>query len=372
MSAPIQERLMDTQAVPQNDDKKYAWVYLINLVFYFIPLYFMPLDPFKLGLSLAAIIPFIACYFWAYNSSSQKAIYPIVAMVLLACMVTPLTSGSLSFFSFTGFFIGFFYPIKRALLGFVAISLILLGLNIALGFEHYLFTLYGMMIVLAVGVFGVMERNRQHIKRQQQQSKDEIHSLATMLERERIARDLHDIMGHSLSSIALKAELADKLLAANRVDMARQQLQELTLIARESLTQVRDTVSHYKHKGLEASLFHLAQTLRDKGILVQRQGELPELEANMEGQLILILTEWASNLLKHSHAHHCSICFEQQGDHLVLIMEDDAKAEAIEEGNGIKGMRERVTALGGEFSYQTQDHYRFSIKLPLASTREGE
>lgn len=360
------------QNAAENQEKKYAWVYLINLVFYFIPLYFMPLEPIKLSLVLAALVPFIGCYFWAYNSTSQKAIYPIVAMIILACLVTPLSSGSLSFFSFCGFFIGFFYSLKRAFAGFIAISIILLGLNIIVGFEHHMFVLYGMLIVFAVGVFGVMERRRQQLKRQQQQSRDEIHSLATMLERERIARDLHDIMGHSLSSIALKAELADKLVAANQLDLARQQLQELCLIARESLTQVRDTVSSYKHKGLDSSLSPLLQSLRDKGITVQLEGDIPKLDTNTEGQLILILTEWVSNMLKHSQAQHCCIHFSQQGTELEIIMEDDAKALPLNEGNGIKGIRERVNALGGTFSYQTQAHYRFCVRLPLTDAANDQ
>ncbi|CAM4316538.1 sensor histidine kinase [Shewanella denitrificans] len=351
----------------KNDENKYAWVYLINLIFYFIPLYFMPFEPLTFGLVLAALVPFVACYFWAYNSNSQKAIYPIMAMIVLACLVTPLSTGSLSFFSFCGFFIGFFYPLKRALLGFAAISLILLSLNIAVGFEHYMFTLYGMLIVFAVGVLGVVERKRHQIKRQQLQSRNEIHTLATMLERERIARDLHDIMGHSLSCIALKAELADKLVAANQLDLARQQLQELGLIARESLTQVRDTVSSYKHKGLDASLSPLLQSLRDKGIAARLEGDIPKLDPNTEGQLILILTEWVSNMLKHSQAQDCSIQFKQQGSELELVMADDAKASPITEGNGLRGIRERVSALGGSFNYTTQGHYRFCVRLPLTN-----
>ncbi|WP_285163572.1 sensor histidine kinase [Shewanella goraebulensis] len=354
---------------PEREYKqKTAWVYLFNLIFYFIPLWFMKEDLLRVGVSLLLLIPFLYSYFWAYKSSSAKGIYPIGLMLLTASVAAPFTSGAISFFSFAAFFIGFFYSLRTAALSFIVISAWLWALDYLVGYQGYYFPLYGMLIVFIVGVFGVIEHNSERFRRQQRQSKDEIASLATALERERIARDLHDIMGHNLSSIALKAQLAEKLVETGNLALAQEHLSQLANIARESLSQIRQTVSDYKHKGLADTLQQLTERLREQSIEVQVSGSLPNMPSLIASQLGLMLTELVNNTIKHGNATQCLWQFETTNEQLTINFSDNAATKEIIEGNGLKGIRERVELLSGEFNYETTNGYRFMISLPITTS----
>ncbi len=355
-----------------DSEKRYAWVYLLNLVFYLIPLMLNDYPRWQIIVSLLALIPFIFSYYKAYSANSQNAWAPILAMLVLAVMITPINPGSLSLFTFAGFFIGFFYSARVAILSLMAISVSLFVLNQLLGFNQYYFPAYGTLLVTVVGLFGVIERRRLENKRLQQKSDDEIMQMAKIVERERIARDLHDVMGHSLSSIVLKAELAQKLLAKQEVSQASQQLTELSTIARDSLSQIRRTVSNYKHTGLDATIQQLCQRLRDKGIATQVTGELEPLSARIESQLILILTELVSNMLRYSQARTCQIILRQQKDMIEFTLIEQAKLKALNEGNGIQGIKERVASLNGHYQVKLSPNYQTQITIPLQPATEED
>ncbi len=353
-----------TDSNQKSSEDKLAWIYLVNLVFYLIPLFINDKPAWEIVVALLTLIPFIYCYFWAYRSPRDKAIYPIAAMIALGVAITPINTGSLSLFTFAGFYIGFYYPLKNAfisLLGFVAL---LATLTFLLGINHYYFITYGGLLIAGVGLFGIAERKRVETKCREQKSKAEISQLATMLERERIARDLHDIMGHNLSSISLKAELAEKLLDKNHIEQAKEQLIELNTIARESLNQVRETVSGYKHKGLASSVMSLCQTLRDKGLSVSLEGDIPQLVPELETHVILSLTELCNNILRHSQADHCSLIFDESKDEISIAITDNGQVAGIVEGNGLKGIRERLKAFQGKLDYKLDQQSQFTIKLP--------
>ncbi|MCL1147438.1 sensor histidine kinase [Shewanella marinintestina] len=355
------------QDIPNRASKtedKYAWVYLINLVFYFIPYFIIDMPLWKILLSLAALIPFVYCYYWAYRSTSSRAHLPILAIIAIAIAVTPINTGSLSLFTFAGFFIGFFYPLRKAVLCIIALIATLFLLNISLHFDHYYWAIYGAALLAGVSLFGVVERNRIENKCKQQKSQDEIHQLATMLERERIARDLHDIMGHSLSSISLKAELAEKLLAKDDIEQAKLQLAELNSIARDSLSQIRQTVSGYKHKGLAASVTGLCQTLRDKGLSVTLEGEIPSLSTELETHLILSLTELCNNIIRHSQAQECSLRFSQNQQQTIIQITDNGQPDSVNQGNGLSGIRERLQQFQGTLTWDLSQQCQFTITLP--------
>ncbi|WP_394202369.1 sensor histidine kinase [Shewanella waksmanii] len=347
-----------------HNEDKLAWVYLINLTFYLIPLFITDKPLWKIGLALSALVPFVFAYFWAYRSTKQQAYKPILAMIAIGVIVTPINTGSLSLFTFAGFFIGFFYPLSRALMCFLAMAAMLLTMSYSLEISYY-FAIYGTGLIAGVGLFGVAERKRLEAKCKEQQSQDEISQLAAMLERERIARDLHDIMGHSLSSISLKAELAEKLLAKGNIAQAQTQLQELNSIARDSLSQVRETVSGYKHQGLQACVANLCQKLRDKGMSVSLVGEIPALSDDVETQVILSITELCNNLVRHSQASHCQLKFSANDNHYHISVEDDGVGADISEGNGLKGIRERLNKLGGSLHYHSQPNYQFTLCFPV-------
>lgn len=345
-------------------ERRWAWVYLVNLVFYLMPLFYVDYQPWQLGLILAVLLLFVLSYYWAYASSPASMWQPVLLMLLLATAITPLNYGSVVLFAFCGFFIGFAWRPARALPAVAGILLLMVALRFALNIQSPYFLFYGSVLLMLVVVFGYLERKRQQNSHLQQQSQTEITQLAQMVERERIARDLHDIMGHSLSGIILKADLANALLAANQVDNARLQLTELSQVAREALSQVRQTVSGYKHKGLLAEVGALTQQLREQGIAVVLQGEVPQLPARQESALILMLTELCTNILRHSKADNCVISFTEDTSHWQVQVKDNGQATQLNFGNGLTGITERLAALQGELSYQLTDGCLVSLRLP--------
>ena len=111
-----------TSCLSSNNEKSYeqrtAWVYLINLGFYFIPLYFMGGQWLKITIAIGLLVPFIIGYFWAYNSSKEQALKPIGLMFFTAIASSFVSSGAISLFSFCCFFVGFFYSLRHCYIEF--------------------------------------------------------------------------------------------------------------------------------------------------------------------------------------------------------------------------------------------------------------
>lgn len=346
--------------------QKMGWFYLINLVFFFIPLFTVRFTVWQYISMALALLSFLYCYFLAYRSSNQQMYLPIAGIVLIATLITPVNPGSVSMFAYAAFFIGFAYPLRRYLLlmGLLALWLIALKFMMSIHWPYFLPT--GLPIIIGVSVLGRAERYRIQQATAKLQSDDEIKQLATMVERERIGRDLHDILGHTLSSIILKADLAEKLLVHQQTDAARQQLTELSQIARDAMSQVRQSVSGYKHQGLTAEVSKLLQRLRDAGFGAELKGDIPQLAKREETVLILILTELVTNILRHSHGNNCLLSFSLEGTQLQMQLRDNGQINQLQEGNGLQGVRERLAAVGGELALDVSGHFSAVITLPFA------
>lgn len=346
-------------------ETKLSWVYLINLVFFIIPLFTVRFESWQyLAMALALAI-FLFCYFWAYRCNRSEMHKPIVGIVAIASLITPVNPGAIAFFAYAGFFIGYACRLKRYLLLMALLILLLVLLYFLFEIKWNLFLLMGAPIVLGVSLLGRVEQAKQRYRMAERQSADEIKQLATMVERERIGRDLHDILGHTLSSIILKADLAEKLLARQQTAAAQQQLNELSTIARDALSQVRQSVSGFKHQGLTAEVAKLLSRLRDAGFQVELHGEIPQLDSRRETTLILALTELVTNIMRHSQGDSCQLSFITSDQHVQLALADNGKVTAWQEGNGLTGLRERLSAIGASLTLQQDQGFSAIIDLPL-------
>lgn len=349
-------------------ERKMSWVYLINLIFYIIPLFTVRFSPWQYLSMLSALLLFLGCYFWAYRCNRHNMHWPIAGIVLVAALITPVNPGSVSMFAYAGFFIGFAYSLKHYLLLITLLLALLVLLDLTLTIHWNLFLIMGIPIVLAVSFLGRAEQAKLRHRLAEQQSGDEIKQLATMVERERIGRDLHDILGHTLSSIILKADLAEKLLARQQADAAQQQLTELSQIAREALSQVRQSVSGYKHQGLTAEVARLLSRLRDAGFVAELTGEIPHLDSRRETAVVLALTELVTNIMRHSKGDSCQLRFTEQAGTLKICLSDNGRQADVKEGNGITGLRERLTAINATLTLQHNQGLTAIIELPQQST----
>lgn len=344
--------------------------WLIYSLYYFMPLFFVHYSWVQLVWFFLAYALFVVFYLSACRNLYRPAIHwPIAGMIVLAAVTSFLTPSVDSFFSYAGLFIGMVYPLRL----FIPLMAAMLALIVALGFWHdYQFPfliLTGPFGALAMSMLGLAERIRVQSQQREQRSREEIQQLAMIAERERIARDLHDILGHSLSSIALKAELAEKLISQNKTQEGRTHLSELNKIARESLQLVRQTVSGYKHRGLTGEVMELCERLRQNNFTVTLEGEVPALNSKAETTLILALTELTTNVMRHSRGSECRLEFELDQEQLSISVTDNGPNAKIHLGNGLKGIQERLAAFNGDLKIDTGSQSRFTIALPASQMR---
>jgi two-component system sensor histidine kinase DesK len=194
-------------------------------------------------------------------------------------------------------------------------------------------------------------------------------------ERLRLARDLHDLLGQTLSVITLKSELARGLITEDPARCA-QELSEIEQVGRTTLREVRKTVAGYRQPRLASELDGARQLLEAAGIaydIEELHGELPQ---PLDAVLAWTMREGVTNVIRHSRARHCLLRFTRgQGGVGMEMLNDresteDAGTQPIGQGSGLSGLRERVSGLGGTMEagpllLEGEPHFRLRVELPM-------
>ena len=192
--------------------------------------------------------------------------------------------------------------------------------------------------------------------------------LAKLAERERIARDLHDVLGHTLSLVTLKAELAGQLLSEDGdIGTARREIAAIEGLSRGALSEVRQTIRGFRVESLPLEMDRVAQMLHAARIACSCDHEAVELDSARESVLSLALREAVTNVVRHARAKTCHIRVQRQADTCLLEVEDDGLGGIYAEGQGLRGMRERVEAIGGSLVLDRSRGTRLSVRVPVPS-----
>jgi two-component system sensor histidine kinase DesK len=313
---------------------------------------------------LGAVV-FLCLYFGLFVLVYPRALAHIAGMVLLGILYLPYNGGACTFFIFAAAMVPFCVESQRAaVIGLITVGSIgaveCLFLHIT-GWEMFYAALFPMIIGAGNTFFA--ERNR--MNRRLRKANEEIENLAKVAERERIARDLHDVLGHTLSVITLKSELAGKLIDRDP-ERARKEIGEVEEISRKALSDVRDAIRGYRSQGLVAELANAKTTLETAGLAVQCDAATTmKLPAVQESVLSLAVREAVTNVVRHAQARTCRMRLEQQNGSCRLEIQDDGRGSSNGEGNGLRGMRERVEMLGGTLRRNTESGTTLTITLPL-------
>jgi two-component system sensor histidine kinase DesK len=195
---------------------------------------------------------------------------------------------------------------------------------------------------------------------------EELEHLAKVAERERIARDLHDVLGHTLSLITLKSELARKLVDRDP-ERAKQEMHDVETASRAALADVREAIRGYRSDGIFAELARARTALETAGVTVECQTDPVPLSPAQESVLALALREAVTNVVRHAEARRCNVILKRNNALCTLEVADDGRGADGPEGNGLRGMRERLEVLGGSLRLLTSNGTRLIIDLPLAS-----
>jgi two-component system, NarL family, sensor histidine kinase DesK len=185
----------------------------------------------------------------------------------------------------------------------------------------------------------------------------EVAQLAAIRERTRFARDLHDLLGYSLSAIALKAELSRRIMDT-KPDLAREELAEVVVFARQAVADVRLVATNYRAMSLAAEAASTASLLAAAGIMADIEIDCGGLDDKVDTVLATVLREGVTNLLRHSAAQTCRVTASQAGESVTLLIANDgAQKSGIDYRNGVglENLEARLEAIGGTLTVESQD-----------------
>jgi two-component system sensor histidine kinase DesK len=340
----------------------YVWL-VYSLPFVVLPFWF-PVSWAGRAWTITAYVAFLALYFRGYWESGKRLAAVMAGLVALGVATIPMNPAANCFFIYAAAFAGGVGPPRVAARYLFAVVAIVLAQAYWMQLPPYAW-MPAAFVSLIVGGPNIhfSETSRQNEKLRL--AHDEIEQLAKLAERERIARDMHDLLGHTLSVVVLKSELAAKLVARDPA-RAEREMREVEAVSRQALGEVRRAIQGYRTRGLHAELQSVRKALDAAGI--ELHAELPALAlpAAAEGVLALALREAVTNVARHSGAQHCWVGLKSDERTVSLEVRDDGKGGAAQEGSGLSGMRERARALGGDVVRDVTAGTRLLVSLPLA------
>ncbi|KAF1686727.1 two-component sensor histidine kinase [Pseudoxanthomonas broegbernensis] len=290
---------------------------------------------------------FVLLYAAALSSPLRWVPACALGMAALSLALLRWYPSGMSYFVFGCVFLGsgqWRSPWRYAL-SLLLLNLVFVGWARAIGFP-WSAMLWMPLTTVVVGLLVYVDRMGRQKSAALRLSQEEVRRLAANAERERIGRDLHDLLGHTLSLVALKADLTGRLLHSDPA-AARREIAELGQVARDALGQVRRAVTGIRAAGLAAELAAARLLLEGEGVSLQVEVEDAALPAEQETVLALCLREAVTNIHRHARATRVRVGLGGDAGGWRLHVEDDGRGGAIRPGNGLGGMRERLEMLGG-------------------------
>lgn len=346
----------------------YLW--LVYLGFVYLPLVLGDPSGLLVASVVAATAVFLVLYFYGFWTRGLKVLPSLIGIALLGAALAPFNFGASAFFIYASAFACQLGSVRG---GIVAIASIvaLAAIEWWLLDLHIAFLLPAVIFSILIGTVNIYDTQMARQRSELRLSHEEVRRLAATSERERIARDLHDILGHTLSLITLKAELARKLVDRDK-DKALQELADLEGISRQALSEVREAVSGYRSAEIKSELASARLALELAGISFDYRLEADDLTAEVDQTLAMCLREAVTNIIRHSRATRCNARLEMRKDHLLLSICDNGRGGSITEGSGLKGMRERLRAHGGALMISTGDKTELRIRVPASALHESQ
>lgn len=238
-----------------------------------------------------------------------------------------------------------------------------------------LFTSFGfviLVILLAMPIWIYVSRHTKRLHKELDEANEKLKRYIQEEERNRIARDLHDTLGHTLTLIKVKSELADRMIDLNP-QKAKDELKEIRDTSRIALQQVRDLVTNMKFVSLASVMEEAKQILAAKNIklVIKECVPMPPLTKERETMLALSIREAVINVTKHSKASTCKITLDlQDGYYQVVIRDNGIGLDLKGDGYGIYSMQERLKLVKGDATIDSEGQgVQIQFRLPVLAER---
>jgi two-component system sensor histidine kinase DesK len=363
------------------------------LLFPIIFLVQTPLTPVRLFIAVTGLLIFVMTYTWFmwphplnYKTRLRFEFWPsLIGLAGLTALVLYLSlaygSAFLWLFVGVGAVVGIVLPAYSAFAAVVILTLLTLivgvGLSGGIARTDWLHILPLALLVRGLGLDMIGIARLAEALRELHAARGELARQAVIEERLRLARDLHDLLGHTLSLITLKSELAGRLLEKEPA-RAGQEIHEIEREARRALREVREAIAGYRQPTLRGELEGARQMLEAAGITCTVEYGVGALPPALDTILAWTVREGVTNVIRHSRARVCTIrVSSEDGKVCAAIINDgyrekDRDTPYARSGSGLSGLTERIAAHGGQIeagplSREGNSGYRLRVELPIRS-----
>lgn len=226
--------------------------------------------------------------------------------------------------------------------------------------QHDQSVLLGLVLGMAAVAGGMVASSRSEAL---SQARQENARLAVQEERNRMSRDLHDILGHSLTVITVKAELAGRLMESSP-ERARAEVADLERLSRDALADVRRAVEGYREISLSGELARAREALSAAGVQASLPSATDDVPSDLRELFAWVVREGVTNVIRHSDADHCSIALH--AGRLAITDDGRGRTAGSTDGHGLEGARERASRVGAVLTAHAVSPHGFELTVTSA------
>lgn len=340
--------------------------WLVWLPFHALPWLWRAPTGTELAASAVAVALFLPAYLIGYRLGGARLIAAAAVVLAISLALAPFGGNWTVFAIYASAMLGVLRPARRATVAIAGVAFAVAAAGLLLG-QPLLWWLPGLLLVIMTG-FATLSRETLYDRNAALlATQEEVRRLAGAAERERIARDLHDLVGRTLTLTALKADLSAKLVTRD-VEAAEAEMREVARIAREGLGEVRAALAGMGGGGLAREAAASVQALEAAGVEARVAGDPAAIPADAGAVLAMTLREAVTNVIRHADAARCVVELGLDGGAARLEVADDGRGGFFREGNGLAGMRQRLAAAGGTLLIEANDGgTRLVASVPAAA-----
>lgn len=341
----------------------FTLVWLVYMGFPLYTLFHRPLEERLIG--LVAVAFFAVIYVVSYRREKGRLALIMVQIAFVAVASLRYDANFLYMAFYPAPVIGLLSSPRQMLLSMSALLLLFgstfMYYDLFSQTDKMLQLLPAVLVMVSMPVAMKLGRRSRELRERLLYANEEIARLTRQEERQRISRDLHDTLGHTLSLITLKSELAEKLIVKNP-ERAVQEVRDIQSTSRAALKQVRELVAQMNAVTVDGELASARRILEAAGIELRTEGQVGVRADSpiIDNLLGMCLREAVTNVVKHSRAKHCVIGRVEEADKTVLTIADDGvglpqnqgQGAPVGGGNGLLGMRERLRLIEGSICYE--------------------
>ncbi|ETB70091.1 MAG: sensor histidine kinase [Bacillus sp. (in: Bacteria)] len=364
--------------------KRYGFFPYIFLIYLLLPISYLTnqTSGIKQLIGFGLVLLFLVTYRQLFFISPQKKLftYWLAIQLLIILIYTVFYDINLVFLGFfSANFIGYYREKKIFRRGLASLVVVLVAPFIYHLLKdpsllNRLFYFLPFLVIMLISPYGIRSMNRRmELEQELDEANQQIKELVKREERVRIARDLHDTLGHTLSLLTLKSQLVQRTIASDP-ERARKEAREMETTSRAALKQVRELVSDMKTATIAEELIHIQQILRAADITFEYMGgsDFSNISPVTQNIVSMCIREAATNIVKHSRATHCTISISQTDDKISITIKDDGMGmdQQTPFGNGLRGMKERLALIDGALDVSTHNGTVLNITVPIVKKAE--